>query len=225
MIMLLMIHSTGAITRALAAAAQTFPAHSRVLFPAGRWYLQPPLLIPDGVTIAGDSMSTTALFFAQNSGDSGPSGTFMKPDPAFIPALIGPKEPPTGAVNSTVTFAVEDLCIYALSFYSTVINISTATSNVRVKRVRIRANAFSEYTYTIHTTASFQGHCQIVCDLQTAKIQTPAPFRGRTRWEATAQLLLRCKAIVRRSLDATSTRHGSLSVPLATMDPTHQRTR
>jgi hypothetical protein len=132
------IDCTAAAKRALAAAAQLSPAApSTVLFGAGRWYLQPPLLLPDGVTIAGDSMSTTALYFAQTSINS----SFTKP-PVGVPALIGPEDPRTPAKTIT-TFGVTDMCIYALSFYSTVINISASTTKVAVRRVRIRANAFN----------------------------------------------------------------------------------
>ena len=139
------VDCTAAVSRALAAASKLLPAPSTVMFGPGRWYLQPPLLIPNGVTIAGDSMATTALYFSQTSINS----SFTTP--AGIPALIGPEEPPAGAAGggdtatttATTTFAVTDMCIYALSFYSTVINISTGTTNVQVKRVRIRANAFN----------------------------------------------------------------------------------
>ena len=37
----------------------------------------------------------------------------------------------------------KDMSIYALSYYSAVINISANTANVAVRRVRIRANAFN----------------------------------------------------------------------------------
>ena len=128
------VDCTAAVSRALTAAAQLLPAPSTVLFGAGRWYLQPPLQIPDGVTIAGESMSTTALYFAQTSINS----SFEKP--VGIPALIGPA---VSDGNATTTFAVTDMCIYVLSFYSAVINISANTANVAIKRVRIRANAFN----------------------------------------------------------------------------------
>ena len=136
------VDCTAAAARALAAAAKLSPAPSTVLFGRGRWYLHPPLLIPDGVTIAGDSMGTTALYFSQTS----INGSFTTH--AGIPALIGPAEPSARAAGgattaAATTFGVTDMCIYALSFYSAVINISTATTNVQVKRVRIRANAFN----------------------------------------------------------------------------------
>ena len=142
------VDCTAAINRALVAAAQHSPAPSTVLFGPGRWYLQPPLLLPDGVTIAGDSMSTTALYFAQVSVNT----SFANP-PAGMPALIGPTESPAAAAaaaaaavrdgTSTTSFGIQDMCIYALSYYSTVINISASTSGVAVRRVRIRANAFN----------------------------------------------------------------------------------
>ena len=129
------VDCTAAINKALVAASKHSP---------GRWYLQPPLLLPDGVTIAGDSMSTTALYFSQASINA----TFSAPPEGMLPALIGPTESPALAVEahdeiSTTTFGVQDMCIYALSYYSTVINISASTSDVVVRRVRIRANAFN----------------------------------------------------------------------------------
>ena len=141
------VDCTAAINRALVAAAQHSPAPSTVLFGPGRWYLQPPLRLPDGVTIAGDSISTTALYFAQVSVNT----SFANP-PAGMPALIGPTESPAAAAaaavgdgtrTSTTSFGIRDMCIYALSYYSTVINISASTSGVAVRRTRIRANAFN----------------------------------------------------------------------------------
>jgi hypothetical protein len=138
------IDCTTAINRALAAASEHSPAPSTVLFGPGRWYLQPPLLLPDGVTIAGDSMSTTALYFSQESVNK----TFTATPEGMPPALIGAAESPAAVVGahdgiSTTTFGVQDMCIYSLSYYSAVINISASTSNVVVRRVRIRANAFN----------------------------------------------------------------------------------
>ena len=141
------VDCTAAINRALVEAAQHSPAPSTVLFGPGRWYLQPPLRLPDGVTIAGDSISTTALYFAQVSVNT----SFANP-PAGMPALIGPTESPAAAAaaavgdgtsTSTTSFGIRDMCIYALSYYSAVINISASTSGVAVRRVRIRANAFN----------------------------------------------------------------------------------
>ena len=94
--------------------------------------------------LRGDSMSTTALYFAQVSVNT----SFANP-PAGMPALIGPTESPAAAAaavrdgTSTSSFGIRDMCIYALSYYSTVINISASTSGVAVRRVRIRANAFN----------------------------------------------------------------------------------
>lgn len=131
------VDCTTAINKALGAAAMHSPAPSTVLFGPGRWYLQPPLYLPDGVTIAGDSMSTSALYFSQVSINE----TFIKPPEGTLPALIGPSESRDGI--STTSFGVQDMCIYSLSYYSTVINISATTSGVVVRRVRIRANAFN----------------------------------------------------------------------------------
>lgn len=128
------VDCTAAVSRALAAAAASSPP-STVLLGPGRWYVQPPLLIPDGVTLSGHSMSATALYFSQVS----INGSFSKP--VGIPALIGPADG-EASNRSTVSFSVTDMAIYALSFYSTVINISANTANVAVQRVRIRANAF-----------------------------------------------------------------------------------
>jgi hypothetical protein len=130
------VNCTEAVTAALRAAAELSPAPSTVLFPAGRWYLHPPLLLPDGVTLAGESTTTTALYFAY-TGEI--NGTYT--DPIGLPALIGAVEP--AGANITTTFGVQDLTIYALSYYSAVINISVNTANVAVRRVRIRANAFN----------------------------------------------------------------------------------
>jgi hypothetical protein len=105
--------------------------------------LQPPLLIPHGVTVSGDSMTTTALYFSQQSINGTYTSGTATSEQGAISALIGAQSPQAKEANQTVTFAVHDLCIYALSFYSTVVNISSDTTGVAIRRVRIRANAFN----------------------------------------------------------------------------------
>jgi hypothetical protein len=132
------VDCTAAVAKALAAAAKVSPAPSTVLFGPGRWYLQPPLSLPTGVTIQGSSMATTALYFAQTSSNGTDAQNWKEVQASGPPALVGPLEQ-----HRITTFGVRDLCIYALSFYSTVVNISANTNNVEVRRVRIRANAFN----------------------------------------------------------------------------------
>ena len=93
--------------------------------------MHPPLRLPDGVTLAGESASTTALYFSYTGAIN---GSYI--NPVGLPALIGAVEPANG--TATTTFGVQDLSIYALSYYSAVINISATTANVAVRRVLIR---------------------------------------------------------------------------------------
>ena len=118
------VDCTAAIAAAVAAAGALSPAPSTVLFPAGRWYLHPPLLVPDGVTLAGESMAATGLYFSYTGKINGSWG-----EPGGLPALIGPA-PPTqtsNSSNSSSTFGVRQLRNHYCNLSSRALRSSFAT--------------------------------------------------------------------------------------------------
>jgi len=109
-----------------AVAAAGAAGGGTVTLGVGRWYVKGPILLPNGVLLKGAGMSLSAIFFEQDDAKSAP------------PSLLAP------ATNSTTAtrFGIEDLAFYVLSYYVNVINIAPQTDGVRIRRVRIRANAF-----------------------------------------------------------------------------------
>ncbi len=107
-----------AISQALAAGGGV------VYFPRGRYRvdcpkrvnypIMEPVKIPPGITLRGESMELVSLFWPER------------------------KEPLPALLQGSNDFAIEDLSIYTQGKHS---NIITGTSNVRISRVRIRANS------------------------------------------------------------------------------------
>ena len=73
-------------------------------------------------------MDLTALYFSQDNMNS--SGVGAAP-----PSLIA-------AQPNATRFGLEDMAIYVLSYYKNLVDISVDTIGVRIRRVRVRANAF-----------------------------------------------------------------------------------
>lgn len=123
------INCTSAVLAAIAAAGAN--GGGTVLFGVGRWYVDGPLLLPDGVLLRGAGMDLTAIYFAENNKTTAPDSYIATAvPPAATASARGPR------------FGVEDLCIYVLSYYKNVIDVRVDTVGVRVRRVRVRANAF-----------------------------------------------------------------------------------
>jgi hypothetical protein len=143
------IDSSLAVSKALAAAAEQAALHefesAAVALPIGRTYVQGPLLLGDRVVLRGHSTSTSALYFAEHNGTgwenqthTGCKGEWCGAPPAMIThAAVG-----GGSRSSLVTFGLQDVTIYVLGYYNAVVNISTETEGVWLRRVRIRADAF-----------------------------------------------------------------------------------
>ena len=94
-----------------------------VQFGLGRFYVRAPLLLPNGVRLAGAGMGKTGLYFASiNNSTDNPRSFITNSEPG--------------------RFGLQDLDIYVLAFYVNIIHISSDTDGVQIKRVRLRANAF-----------------------------------------------------------------------------------
>jgi hypothetical protein len=96
----------------------------------GRWYLDGPLLLPDNVVLKGAGMDRTAIYVAFRSASNTP-GT-------MIGAVHGSR--PGDMMYPRVRYGVEDLAVYVVSHFNSIIDISPFTDGVRVQRIRIRAN-------------------------------------------------------------------------------------
>ena len=98
----------------------------------GRWYLEGPLLLPDNVRLQGAGMDRTAIYFAFRNASNTPS--------TMIGAVHGTR--PGDQIYPRARFGVEDLAIYIVSHFESVIDISPYTDGVRIQRIRLRANMF-----------------------------------------------------------------------------------
>ena len=111
-----------------------------VFFGPGRWYVDGPLLLPHAVLLKGARMDLTAIYFSEATSQRSPGN-------ATAPASLITTDQPVCMEHCAdkphaPRFGVEDLAIYVLSYYNNVIDIRNDTVGVRVRRVRIRANAF-----------------------------------------------------------------------------------
>eukprot|EP00041_Stephanoeca_diplocostata_P029079 m.848888 g.848888 ORF g.848888 m.848888 type:complete len:528 (+) comp23490_c2_seq17:528-2111(+) len=119
------INCTDAALAAIHAAGTA--GGGEVYFGIGRWYITGPLLLPDNVVLKGAGMDLTAIYFASTNETTAPSSHIA---------------PAAHSTKKYVRYAVEDLAIYILSYYTNVFKISADTDGVKIRRVRVRANAF-----------------------------------------------------------------------------------
>ena len=123
------IDATPLLKAALAkaqAAATSGDAGATVAFRAGVFHLDGPIIVPNGVTIVGAGSDLTALYFSYDNITTAPQ------------VLLGP----SAASNS---WGIEDLSIYVLGFFRTVVHVpgdQTGRSRFRMNRVTVRADAF-----------------------------------------------------------------------------------
>jgi hypothetical protein len=146
------VNCTAALHAALSAAGTA--GGGTVWVGPGRWYIDGPVLLPDGVLLKGAGQDVTALYIAENNMSNAP--------PALIATAVTPQCRTTGintrfgsecpmcsgdvqhgCLNSThgPRFGVEDLTIFVTSYYNAVVDIRRDTVGVRFRRVRVRANA------------------------------------------------------------------------------------
>jgi hypothetical protein len=127
--------ATEAVLGAIAAAGVA--GGGIVQLPAGRWYLNAALILPDNVLIKGAGMGQTGIFFSFQNATSAP------------PVMVGSdcNEPGPGGANATLKpdsrYGVEDLSIWIIANHNTIFSIPPCSSGVRVRRVRVRANPFT----------------------------------------------------------------------------------
>ena len=146
----------------------------------GRWYLDGPLLLPDNVVLKGAGMDRTAIYFAFRSASNTP-GT-------MIGAVHGSR--PGDMMYPRVRYGVEDLAVYVVSHFNSIIDISPFTDGVRVQRIRIRANMCAPHG--IAAAATFPEDVETIlilsrpCCAQVLRCRLVglrlAP--GRRRWRA-----------------------------------------
>lgn len=119
-------HVIAALKKAAAVAATSPGRVAVVKFGPGLFHVNGPIVIPNGVTLAGAGSDLTAVYFSYDNITTAPE------------VLIGP----SAASNS---WGVADMTLYVLGFYKTVFHIpsdTTATARFRMSRVTIRADAF-----------------------------------------------------------------------------------
>ena len=122
------IDATEILKRALAkagAAAATAGA-ATVAFRAGAYHVDGPIVVPHGVTVAGAGSDLTAVYFSYDNVSTAPQ------------VLLGP----SAAHNS---WGIEDLSVYVLGFFRTVVHVpadESGRSRFRMRRVTVRADAF-----------------------------------------------------------------------------------
>ena len=132
------VNCSAAVAAAIKAAGAN--GGGTVFFGPGRWYVDGPLLLPQGVLLKGARMDLTAIYFAESTSETRPGNHSA---PASLIATDGrPCTEHCTEQPDAPRFGVEDLAIYVLGYYKNVIDIRVDTVGVRIRRVRIRANAF-----------------------------------------------------------------------------------
>eukprot|EP01043_Picozoa_sp_COSAG02_P025488 COSAG02_NODE_1435_length_12610_cov_7.021181_2_plen_950_part_00 len=119
------VNATPALLAALSRAA-SLSGGVTVRLRAGYWHIDGPIVVPDGVTIAGSGAGLTALYLAYDNTSTAPH------------ALISP-------VAANASWGLEDLTIYVLGFHYSVIQAPADVSRIgrfRMSRVVVRADAF-----------------------------------------------------------------------------------
>jgi hypothetical protein len=128
--------ATEAVLSAIAAAGVA--GGGVVQLPAGRWYLNSNLILPDKVVLKGAGMSQTGIFFAFQNATSAPA-IMIGSNCNAVPSHGGPNA--TRKPDSR--YGVEDLSIWIISSHNTIFSVPPCSSGVRVRRVRVRANPFT----------------------------------------------------------------------------------
>ena len=96
-----------------------------VYLPRGQYYIDGPLIVPNGTTIRGEGEGLVSIFFREDNPDTSPK-------PGYIYA----------APNAT-SWAIEDLSIYISHHYYSCIYVHPQATSFRMQRVRVRAVAWA----------------------------------------------------------------------------------
>jgi hypothetical protein len=126
--------ATEAVLGAIAAAGAA--GGGVVQLPAGRWYLNSALILPDNVILKGAGMDQTGIFFSFQNATSAP--------PVMVGSACNNPGPDTNAtLKPDSRYGVEDLSIWIIANHNTIFSVGPCSSGIRVRRVRVRANPFT----------------------------------------------------------------------------------
>eukprot|EP00933_Yihiella_yeosuensis_P031758 TRINITY_DN25376_c0_g1_i1.p1 TRINITY_DN25376_c0_g1~~TRINITY_DN25376_c0_g1_i1.p1 ORF type:complete len:802 (-),score=122.38 TRINITY_DN25376_c0_g1_i1:24-2267(-) len=96
-----------------------------VYLPRGQYYVDGPLVIPDGVVLKGESTKLVSIYFKEDN-------PATSPHPGYIHAN-----------NSASAWAVTDLTVYVTHHYWSVFYVHPTCSDWTLQRVRVRAAAWA----------------------------------------------------------------------------------
>ena len=126
------VNCSAAVYAAIAAAGAS-AGGGTVLFGIGRWYLDGPLLLPQGVLLKGVRMDLTSLYFNQNTCQ--PGSTAMDNNTCVGKGNGSANTAPLSLIAAAAgasRFGAEDLAIYVLSYYQNVVDIGPETVRLLV---------------------------------------------------------------------------------------------
>ena len=115
--------SSAAIDRALEAARAA--GGGVVYLPRGQYFVDGPLIVPEGTRLRGEGAALVAVYFRED-------GLLTSPRHGYIHSN-----------NSAAAWAVEDLTLYVTHHYVAVVYVHPATRDFTLQRVRVRAVAWA----------------------------------------------------------------------------------
>ena len=116
-------NATAAIQQALS-EAEEYGKGGIVYLPRGQYFMQGPILIPEGCILQGERRDLVSIYFFEQNQTTAPD--------AYV----------TGRTNTTQSFGVEDLTIYVTSYANNIIRFQPSTNGGHVKRIRMRFNSY-----------------------------------------------------------------------------------
>jgi hypothetical protein len=96
-----------------------------VMLPRGQYYVDGPLIVPEGTRLVGEGTNLVSIFFREDNPDTAPR-------PGYIHAN-----------NSATAWAVEDLSVYVTHYYYSVFYVQPTCKDWTLKNVRVRAVAWA----------------------------------------------------------------------------------
>ena len=94
-----------------------------VLLPRGQYYIDGPIVVPDGVRLRGEEASLVSVYFREDNMDTAPQ-------PGYV-------------YSDGNRWAVEDLTLYISHFYHSVIFVGPECTSFELLGVRVRAVAYA----------------------------------------------------------------------------------
>ena len=96
-----------------------------VMLPRGQYYVDGPLIVPEGTRLVGEGEQLVSIFFREDNPDTAPK-------PGYIHAN-----------NSAAAWAVEDLSVYVTHYYYSVFYVEPTCKDWTLRNVRVRAVAWA----------------------------------------------------------------------------------